>query len=44
MKDMPYFMNDKRWFEFDFEKKKFVLTAEAPEEAVKSYKEYYNEK
>lgn len=40
MKDMPYFMTDERWYEFDFKKRKFVLTNEAPEKAKKSYEEY----
>ena len=41
MMDMPYFMTNKRWYKFDFRKRKYVLTDEAPEEAKKSYKEYY---
>lgn len=40
MKDMPYFMSDERWYEFDFKKRIFVLTKEAPEKAKKSYDEY----
>lgn len=40
MRDMPYFMNNKEWFEFDFEKRIFVLTKDAPIEAKKSYEEY----
>lgn len=44
MKDMPYFMTDERWYGFDFKKRKFVLTNEAPEKAKKSYEEYMKEK
>ena len=44
MVDMPYFMSDERWFEFDFDKRIFVLTEEAPAEAQKSYEEYLNQK
>ena len=40
MKDMPYFMSNERWFEFDFDKRIFVLTKEAPEKAKESYEEY----
>lgn len=40
MKDMPYFMTDNRWYEFDFKKRLFVLTKEAPEKAKESYEEY----
>ena len=40
MKDMPYFMTDRRWFEFDFKKRMFVLTKDAPAKAKESYEEY----
>lgn len=40
MKDMPYFMTNQHWFEFDFKKKVFVLTKDAPADAKKSYDEY----
>ncbi len=40
MIEMPYFMNDEKWYEFDFEKRIFVLTDEAPEDARESYNEY----
>lgn len=43
MRDMPYFMKEKKWFEFDFKKRIFVLTKEAPEEAKESYKKYLKE-
>lgn len=40
MLDKPYFMNDKRWYKFDFDKRKYVLTESAPDEAKKTYEEY----
>ena len=40
MKDMPYFMSNEKWFEFDFGKRIFVLTKEAPRKAKESYDEY----
>lgn len=40
MLDMPYFMTDKTWYEYDFDNHKFILTSNAPEEAVESYQEY----
>lgn len=43
MVDMPYFMNDKKWYKFDYEKRKYILTEEAPEKAKKSYEEYMKE-
>ncbi len=44
VKDMPYFMNDEKWFEFDFEKRMFILTKDAPAEAKESYEEYLKQK
>ena len=41
MQDKPYFMYNKEWYEFDFDKRRFVLTEKAPEKAKKSYKEFY---
>lgn len=43
MIDMPFFMEDDRWYFYDYEKKKYVLTKEAPEEARQSLKEFYKE-
>ena len=43
MKDMPYFMNKREWFEFDFSKRIFVLTDKATSKAKESYKEFYSE-
>ena len=44
MQDMPYFMTNKKWYKFDFEKRMFVLTEHAPDEAKESYKEYLKTK
>lgn len=44
MQDRPYFMEDKTWYEFDFKKRKFVLTNNAPEKAKESYEEFYKER
>ena len=44
MMDMPYFMNNKKWYEFDFEKRMFVLTEEAPKKAEESYRKYLEER
>lgn len=41
MQDKPYFMNNKEWYEFDFEKRRFVLTEKAPEKAKKSIEDFY---
>ena len=43
MMDRPYFMENKEWYEFDFDKRKFVLTNKAPEKAKESYEEFYKE-
>lgn len=42
MMDMPYFMENEEWYEFDFSQRKYVLTDKAPEEAKESYKKYYD--
>lgn len=44
MKDMPYFMNNKKWYKFNFDKRIFILTEEAPEKAKESYEEYMKNK
>lgn len=44
MKDMPYFMENEEWYYFDYKKGKFVLTDKAPEKAVESYKDFYDNK
>lgn len=43
MLDMPYFMTNKEWYRFDYDKDTFVLTEKAPEKAKKSYEEYIKE-
>lgn len=43
MQDRPYFMDNKEWYKFDFQNRKFVLTDKAPEKAKKSYEEFYKE-
>lgn len=42
MTDIPYFMTNDKWFEFDLKQRKYVLTDDAPEKARKSYKDYYD--
>ena len=39
--EKPYFMTNESWYRFDEDKFKYVLTDEAPDEAIKSYKEFY---
>ena len=41
---MPYFMTNEDWYEFDFEKRIFVLTEKAPEKAKESYEEYLKQR
>lgn len=41
MQDRPYFMQDKSWYEFDFDKGEFVLTDKAPDDAKRSLAEFY---
>lgn len=43
MIDMPYFMTNEKWYKFDYKKRMYVLTAEAPKEAKESYDEYMKE-
>lgn len=43
MVDRPYFMENKKWYVFDYKKKKYVLTNDAPKEAKKSYDKYMQE-
>jgi hypothetical protein len=38
---MPYFMENKEWYEYDFDLGICVLTDKAPPKAVKSYKDFY---
>ena len=39
--NLPYFLTDPDWFEFDEENCAYVLTNKATPEARKSYEEYY---
>lgn len=39
--DKPYFMTNEAWYRFNEEEWKYELTALAPEEAIKSYEEFY---
>ena len=41
---MPYFMTNKKWYKFDFEKRMFVLTEYASDKAKESYQEYLKTK
>lgn len=41
MQDRPYFMNNKKWYYFDFKNKKYVCKKDAPQKAKKSLKEFY---
>ena len=40
---MPYFMNKSEWYDFDFNKKIFVLTKFASKKAKEDYKEFYKD-
>lgn len=40
MLDRPYFMENKEWYRFDYDKREWVLTDKAPEDAKKSLEEY----
>lgn len=42
MLDMPYFMTNEEWYYFDFNSKKYKLTKNATEKAIKSYNEFYS--
>lgn len=43
MRDQPYFMSDRKWFKFDFNSRRYVLTEFAPPKARDSYEEYIKE-
>lgn len=43
MKVEPYFLENEEWYYFDEEDFCYKLKKDAPEEAVKSYKEFYKE-
>lgn len=44
MQEQPYFMENPKWYRFNEKEWKYELTDEAPEKAVESYKEFYNDK
>lgn len=44
MNDRYKFMENEDWYEYDFEKRMWVLTDKAPEEAKKSYEKYLKDK
>lgn len=39
----PYFLKNEKWFYFDANDFMYKLTDEAPEEAKRSYKEFYSQ-
>lgn len=41
MQSEPYFMKNDAWYYFDRKEWKYKLTDKAPEEARKSYEEFY---
>lgn len=41
--EKPYFMNNPEWYYFEEDEFRYKLTDKAPEEAKKSYKEFYSE-
>lgn len=43
MLDMPYFMENKDWYYYDYKEKKYKLTDKAPSKAKRSYDEFYEE-
>lgn len=40
---MPYFMENNKWYYFDYDERKYKLTDEAPAKAKESYDEFYRE-
>lgn len=41
MTDMPYFMENDEWYEFNKNKMRYVLTDKAPKKARDSYEVFY---
>ena len=39
----PYFMTNKEWYYYDESAEDYKLTDKAPPEAIKSYKEFYEQ-
>jgi hypothetical protein len=40
--DQPYFLIDPLWYDYDDELDIYILTDEAPQEAIDSYNEFYD--
>ena len=41
--DKPYFMTNEEWYYFDPEESVYKLTNKAPQEAIESYNEFYED-
>lgn len=41
--EKPLFLTNDKWYKFDEDECKYVLTDDAPDDAKKSYKEFYEE-
>lgn len=39
--EKPYFLTNKKWYEYDEKEKKYILTSKAPQKAKESYNEFY---
>jgi hypothetical protein len=39
--EQPYFMTNALWYDYDDELGQYVLTDQAPQEAIDSYNEFY---
>lgn len=40
--EKPYFLENEKWYVFDAKECRYYLTPDAPKNAVKSYKNFYN--
>lgn len=43
MMDMPYFFENEDWYYYDEEADMYKLTDNAPQKAIDSYNEFYND-
>lgn len=43
IQDIPYFMINEAWWYYDWKEWKYKLTSLAPQRAIESYKEFYND-
>ena len=41
--EKPYFLTNKKWYEYDEKGKKYILTNKAPQKAIESYKDFYKQ-